>query len=314
MPLRSSYRAAAEGAIKTLDIAAFEVQPEARSMQPIAGAPLLSAASSESMREISIVDELGKQRLIYIPSERPLTVLLDGRELVTLMTLGASPELLVLGFLINQRLIGSAAALESIAVDWKSATAAAKRRTASGDPADPADPADAAPRAIVAPRGIASGQGSVFSRLMAQVDSIKLPGSREARIRRGTLQDLLDVMRQHDTIHKLARSVHSCGLFQDARLLVSVEDVSRHNALDTICGWMALHGISGADKVLFTTGRLTGEMVIKAAQCGVPIMVSRNGVSAMGYDLAEKFGMMLIGRAVKRRFICYVGAERLADG
>jgi FdhD protein len=280
-------------------------------MQPIAGAPLLSAASSESMREISIVDELGKQRLIYIPSERPLTVLLDGRELVTLMTLGASPELLVLGFLINQRLIGSAAALESIVIDWKSATALVKSRTASRGAAGTANAAGAADAAGAAPRAIASGQGSVFSKLMAQVDSIRLPGAHEARIRRDTLQDLLDVMREHDTIHRLARSVHSCGLFQDARLLVSVEDVSRHNAIDTICGWMALHGISGSDKVLFTTGRLTGEMVIKGAQCGVPLMVSRNGVSAMGYDLAKKFGMTLIGRAVKRRFICYVGAERL---
>ena len=268
-------------------------------MQPVAGAPSLSAASSESMREVSIVDELGKQRLIYIPSERPLTLLLDARELVTLMTLGASPELLVLGFLINQRLIASAAALESIAVDWKSATAVIKSRAPLRDAAG------------AAPRAIASGQGSVFSKLMAQADSIHLPSPRAARIRHDTLLDLLDVMRQHDTIHKLARSVHSCGLFQDARLLVSVEDVSRHNALDTICGWMALHGISGADKVLFTTGRLTGEMVIKAAQCGVPIVVSRNGVSAMGHELAQKFGMTLIGRAVKRRFICYAGAERL---
>lgn len=271
-------------------------------MQPIAGAPLLSAASSEAMREIGIVDELGKQRLIYIPSERPLTVLLDERELVTLMTLGASPELLVLGFLLNQRLIASAAEVERIAVDWQSATATVKSRTPSRDAAG------------AAPRAIASGQGSVFSRLMAQVESIRLPDLRAARIRQDDLQALLDVMREHDTIHKLARSVHSCGLFEDARLLVSVEDVSRHNALDTICGWMALHGIGGADKVLFTTGRLTGEMVIKAALCGVPIMVSRNGVSAMGYDLAKKFGMTLIGRAVKRRFICYVGAERLTSG
>jgi FdhD protein len=125
------------------------------------------------------------------------------------------------------------------------------------------------------------------------------------------LRSLLEVMRQHDSIHRLARSVHSCALFQTARLLVSVEDVSRHNALDTISGWMALHGIEGADKVLFTTGRLTGEMVIKAAQCGVPILVSRNGVSAMGYELAKKFGMALFGRAVNRRFQCYVGEGRL---
>ncbi len=140
------------------------------------------------------------------------------------------------------------------------------------------------------------------------------PASREARIRGSALRSLLEVMRQHDSIHRHARSVHSCALFQDARLLVSVEDVSRHNALDTISGWMALHGIEGGDKVLFTTGRLTGEMVIKAAQSGVPILVSRNGVSAMGYDLAKKFGMALFGRAVNRRFHCYVGEERLRRG
>ena len=282
-----------------MSVAAFEVQPAARSMPPVAGAPRLSAASCDSMREISIVDESGEQRLIYIPGERPLTVLLDGRELVTLMTLGASPELLVLGFLINQRLVGSAADIESIVVDWKSASAAVKSHAASRDPRGPM------------PRAIASGQGSVFARLMAEAESICLPSVHEARIRRESLLQLLDVMRRHDTVHKLARSVHSCGLFQDARLLVSVEDVSRHNALDTICGWMALHGIKGADSVLFTTGRLTGEVVIKAAQFGVPILVSRNGVSAMAHDLAKKFGMALIGRAVNRRYICYVGAERL---
>jgi FdhD protein len=157
----------------------------------------------------------------------------------------------------------------------------------------------------------ASGQGSIFSRLRDHIDTIKLPGAAQARIRGSALRALLEVMRQHDSIHRHARSVHSCALFQDARLLVSVEDVSRHNALDTISGWMALHGIEGGDKVLFTSGRLTGEMVIKAAQSGVPIFVSRNGVSAMGYDLAKKFGMALVGRAINRRFHCYVGEERL---
>jgi FdhD protein len=157
----------------------------------------------------------------------------------------------------------------------------------------------------------ASGQGSIFSRLRDHIDTIELPGAAQARIRGSALRALLEVMRQHDSIHRHARSVHSCALFQDARLLVSVEDVSRHNALDTISGWMALHGIEGGDKVLFTSGRLTGEMVIKAAQSGVPIFVSRNGVSAMGYDLAKKLGMALFGRAINRRFHCYVGEERL---
>jgi FdhD protein len=270
-------------------------------MPPIANAPRLSAASSESMREISILDELGVRRTIYIPAERPLTVLLNDRELVTLMTLGASPELLVLGFLFNQRLIKNAAAIESISVDWKSSTGTVRTHGLPPEIVGASVPTVAA----------GSGQGSIFSRLLAHIDTIRLPEVAEARIRGSALRSLLEVMRQHDGIHRLARSVHSCALFQDARLLVSVEDVSRHNALDTISGWMALHGIEGGDKVLFTTGRLTGEMVIKAAQSGVPILVSRNGVSVMGYDLAKKFGMALFGRAVNRRFHCYIGSERL---
>jgi FdhD protein len=270
-------------------------------MPPIANAPKLTAASSESMREISIVDELGVRRTIHIPAERPLTVLLDDRELVTLMTLGASPELLVLGFLFNQRLIKNAATIESISVDWKSGTATVRTHGL------PRENSGTLPRTVAS----GSGQGSIYARLLAHIDTIRLPAVAQARIRAGTLRSLLEVMRQHDSIHRHARSVHSCALFQDARLLVSVEDVSRHNALDTISGWMALHGIEGGDKVLFTTGRLTGEMIIKAAQSGVPILVSRNGVSAMGYELAKKFGMALFGRAVNRRFQCYVGEERL---
>ena len=291
----------AEAAIETHSIEAFEVQPEARLMPPIANAPKLTAAWSESMREIGIVDELGVRRTIYIPAERPLTVLLNNRELVTLMTLGASPELLVLGFLFNQRLIKSAAAIESISVDWKSSTATV--RTHGLTPENSGTPL----RAVAS----GSGQGSIIARLLDHIDTISLPGVAEARIRGSALRHVLEVMRQHDSIHRHARSVHSCALFQDARLLVSVEDVSRHNALDTISGWMALHGIEGGDKLLFTSGRLTGEMVIKAAQSGVPIFVSRNGVSAMGYELAKKFGMTLFGRAVNRRFHCYVGEARL---
>jgi FdhD protein len=290
----------AEPAIETHKIEAFEVQPQARLMQPIANAPRLTSTSCEAVREIEILDELGVRRSIYIPAERALTVIVDDRELVTLMTLGASPELLVLGFLRNQRLIKDAAALESISVDWRAGTAIVKTRLGKRDlPA-------ALPRIVAG----SSGQGSIYAAMMSQLDTIRLPEAGEPRISGSTLRAVLDIMRQHDTIHRHARSVHSCALFQHDRLLVSVEDVSRHNGLDTVSGWMALHGIDGGDKILFTTGRLTGEMVIKAAQSGVPIVVSRNGVSTMGYDLAKKFGMALFGRAVNRRFHCYVGAER----
>jgi FdhD protein len=290
----------AEPAIETDKIEAFEVQPLARLMQPIANAPRLTSTSCEAVREIEILDELGVRRSIYIPAERALTVIVDDRELVTLMTLGASPELLVLGFLRNQRLIKDAAALESISVDWRAGTAIVKTRSA------PRDPKAALPRIVTG----GSGQGSIYAAMMSQLDTIRLPDAGESRISGSTLRTVLDIMRQHDTIHRHARSVHSCALFQHDRLLVSVEDVSRHNGLDTVSGWMALHGIDGGDKILFTTGRLTGEMVIKAAQSGVPIVVSRNGVSTIGYDLAKKFGMALFGRAINRRFHCYVGAER----
>jgi FdhD protein len=252
------------------------------------------------VREIEITDELGTRRAIYIPAERPLTVFMDGRELVTLMTLGASPELLVLGFLGNQRLIESAAAIEAISVDWNSGAAQVTSRQPTRGIAAP-------PQRIVAG---GSGQGSIYARIISQLDAIELPGIKEARLRARTLRQLLDTMRQQDSIHRHARSVHSCALFEGDNLLVSVEDVGRHNALDTISGWMALHGVQGGDKILFTTGRLTGEMVIKAAQSGVPILVSRNGVSSMGYDIAEKLGMSLFGRAIGRRFQCYVGSER----
>jgi FdhD protein len=290
----------AEPAIETHKIEAFEVQPQARLMQPIANAPHLTSTSCEAVREIEILDELGVRRSIYIPAERALTVIVDDRELVTLMTLGASAELLVLGFLRNQRLIKDAAALESISVDWRAGTAIVKTRLGRRElPA-------ALPRIVAS----GSGQGSIYATMMSQLDTLRLPDAGEARISGSTLRAVLDIMRQHDTIHRHARSVHSCALFQHDRLLVSVEDVSRHNGLDTVSGWMALHGIDGGDKILFTTGRLTGEMVIKAAQSGVPIVVSRNGVSTMGYDLAKKFGMALFGRAINRRFHCYVGAER----
>jgi hypothetical protein len=201
----------AEAAIETRSIEAFEVQPEARLVQPIANAPRLSAASSESMREISVIDELGSRRTIYIPAERPLTVCLDDRELVTLMTLGASPELLVLGFLFNQRLIENAAAIESISVDWNSSTAMVRTHRL------PRDMPATLPRTVAS----GSGQGSVFARLRDHIDAIRLPAAAQARIRGSALRHLLEVMRQHDSIHRHARSVHSCALFQDARLLVS---------------------------------------------------------------------------------------------
>jgi FdhD protein len=292
-------------AIEHSDVMAWVIQPAAAALRPVPNAPRVTAASCAPLREILIVDEQGDRRPIYVPTERPLTVTLDGRELITLMTLGACPEMLVLGYLRNQRLIGDVAMIESLAVDWNSGSAAVTTRAGiSGGGAG------AAPGIV----GTACGLGTVFGDLMMQVEAGALPQAESARISRSTLLHVLDTMRHHDAIHRAAGSVHSCALFQGADLLVSIEDVSRHNGLDTLAGWMAFHGVAGGDKILFTTGRLTSEMVMKAAHNGVPIVVSRNGVTAMGYDLAVKLGMTLFGRAANRRFLCYTGAERFDPG
>ena len=271
------------------------------SLQPVAAAPRLTAARGELLREIQILDEYGERRTIHIPAERPLTVFVDKRELVTLMTLGAVPELLVLGYLCNQRLVGAVDEIESITVDWDVAAAAVKTRAGIAD-----FEAKTARRVVTT----GCGQGTVFGDQMAQVDLFKLPDAQSARIRQSTLHRMLETMRQQDSIHRKAGSVHGCALFRGGELLMFIEDVGRHNAIDTITGWMALHGVSGHDKALYTTGRLTSEMVLKAAHIGVPIVVSRNGVTAMGHELAARLGMALFGRAANRHFLCYTGAER----
>lgn len=276
---------------------------EALSAQPAlrSNAPRLTAAQGTLLREISILDEYGQRRPIFIPSERPLTVFVDRRELVTLMTLGAMPELLVLGYLRNQRLIERAEQVESITVDWDVAAAAVKTRDGLPDLA-----ARTATRVVTT----GCGQGTVFGDMMSQLRGLSLPDASVARIRQSTLHRMLETMRQQESIHRKAGSVHGCALFRGGEMLMFVEDVGRHNAIDTIAGWMALHGVEGGDKAFYTTGRLTSEMVMKAAQMGVPIIVSRNGVTAMGHEMAERLGMTLFGRAANRHFLCYTGFER----
>jgi FdhD protein len=268
---------------------------------PVVGAPRLTQARGELLREIRILDEYGAQRTILIPCERPLTVFVDKRELVTLMTLGAMPELLVLGYLRNQRLIERVEQVASITVDWDVAAAAV--HTHGGL----ADLESRTARRVVT---TGCGQGTVYGDMMTQIDALTLPDASLARIRQSTLHRMLETMRQQDSIHRKAGSVHGCALFRGAEMLMFVEDVGRHNAIDTISGWMALHGIDGGDKAFYTTGRLTSEMVMKAAQIGVPIIVSRNGVTAMGHEMAHKLGMTLFGRAANRHFLCYTGFER----
>ncbi len=249
-----------------------------------------------------MVNELGQQDTVSIPAERALTVYVDKRELVTLMTLGAQPELLVLGFLRNQRLVTRVDEVESITVDWDVGAAAVKTRQGISD-----IEARTAKRVVTT----GCGQGSVFGDLMAEVENINLP---PAALTQADLYGLVNAIRLQETTYKSSGSVHGCALFCGAEMLVFVEDVGRHNALDTIAGWMWMQDdapMTGSDKVFYTTGRLTSEMVIKSAQMGVPIVVSRSGVTQMGLDVAQRLGLCAIGRATNKRFICYSGVERL---
>jgi FdhD protein len=263
--------------------------------------PSLTKAMADLTREVSVVDESGQSRAIRIPAERDLTVYVDKRELVTLMTLGAHPEWLVLGYLLNQRLVSSTDEIESITVDWDVGAAAVVTRKGI------ARIEERTARRVVT---TGCGQGSVFGGLMDDVDSIALPA--QARLRQSELYDIVNTIRLHDSTYKTAGSVHACALFMDNRLQLFVEDVGRHNAVDTIAGWMALQDqLPEGGKVFYTTGRLTSEMVIKSAQMGVPVVISRSGITEMGLHVAQRVGLCAIGRATHTRFLCFSHPQRL---
>jgi FdhD protein len=270
------------------------------------GLPTLTQARASLTREIEVVNEKGEKSLMHIPAERDLTVYVDKRELVTLMSLGAHPELLVLGYLLNQRLVSSASQIESITVDWEVNSAAVKTHAGIAE-------IEARTAKKIVTTGC--GQGSVFGGLMDEIDTLRLPA---AQLTQTQLYGITEAIRQQESTYKSAGSVHGCALFKGTQMLVFVEDVGRHNAIDTIAGWMAMQGIqtlqapeANAPYVFYTTGRLTSEMVIKSAQMGISIVASRSGITQMGYDIAQQIGLCTIGRAVNKHFLLYTGASRL---
>ena len=264
--------------------------------------PRITQSRAPLTHTIAVVNEFGDSQSLEIPSERALTVYVDKQELVTLMTLGAQPEWLVLGYLLNQRLIQNVRDIESVTVDWEVGAAAVK--TYAGI----ANLKEKTQRRVVT---TGCGQGSVFGDLMADVDTIVLPIS---HITQAQIYGIVNTIRLHESIYKAAGSVHGCALFEGESMLMFVEDVGRHNAIDAIAGWMSLQGASGlkaSDKVFYTTGRLTSEMVIKAAQMGVPIVISRSGITQMGQAVAQQLGVCAIGRATNKRFLCFSAPHRL---
>jgi len=268
--------------------------------------PYLTQAKAPLTCDVPAVNEFGEHISVSIPAERALTVYVDKRELVTLMTLGAHPELLVLGYLLNQRLVKSAQGIESITVDWDVGVAAVKTHQGIDDIEDKTS------RRVVT---TGCGQGSVFGGLMDEVDQIRLPAN--ASLTQSQLYALVNTIRLKETTYKSAGSVHACALFDSAgkepEMLIFVEDVGRHNAIDTIAGWMSTNSekLGSSKLVFYTTGRLTSEMVIKSAQMGVPIVVSRSGITQMGHQVAQTVDLCAIGRATNKRFVCYTGTQRL---
>ena len=261
--------------------------------------PQLTAASRPLTFTVPAINEHGDTEPTAIAGEHPLTLYVDKREIVTLMTLGAAPEYLALGYLRNQRLVKNLEDIVAVQVDWEVDSVAVTTRNGIAD-------LDGRMEKRTVTTGC--GQGTVFGEIMEEIDSLHLPTDK--KISQATLYALLDNVRRHDTIYKSAGAVHGCALCRDAEILSFVEDVGRHNAVDAIAGWMWLEGIDGRDKIFYTTGRLTSEMVIKAAQMNIPVLVSRSGLTRMGYEVAQKVGITMIGRAVNKHYLLFTGAER----
>jgi FdhD protein len=265
--------------------------------------PLLTQAARPSTFNVRAVDETGAERETPVAGEHPLTLYVDKQELLTLMTLGAAPEALAIGYLRNQRLVDSIDDILAVQVDWDINAVAIRTRGGLQD-------LDAKTQKRTKTTGC--GQGTVFGDLMDEIESVRLPEG--ATLTRAALYALLEAVRVPETIYKQAGAVHGCALASNegdrSRILMFVEDVGRHNAVDAIAGQMWLDRIEGGDKIFYTTGRLTSEMVIKAAQMGIPFLVSRSGLTQMGHEIAQKVGITMIGRATNRRYLLFTGAAR----
>lgn len=261
--------------------------------------PTLTDAGLNAAEAAVAVDEYGDTREGHVAAERALTLYIDKREIVTLMTLGTRPELLVLGWLRNQRLLESLQQIKAIQVDWETNSAAVT--THNG-----VEGLDEKMGRKTVTTGC--GQGTVFGGLMDEIDKIRLP---QPQLRQSNIYRLLKNLSEHNEIYRQAGAVHGCALCRESDLQLFIEDVGRHNAVDAIAGHMWLNETAGNDKIFYTTGRLTSEMVIKVAQMGIPTLLSRSGVTQMGLDIAKRVGVTLIARAKGSHFLVYHGAENI---
>ena len=263
--------------------------------------PTLSSQGLAPTHAVTACDQFGETREVHVAGELPLTLKVDNREVVTLMTLGTHPELLALGYLRNQRLIENISDIKSVNVNWDKETVDVTTITGQGI----SDWQDKLSKRTVT---TGCGQGTVFSCTLDKLYDRKLP---EVKVEQSLLYNLLKVISQHNEVYKQAGAVHGCALCYNTDILNFVEDVGRHNAADAISGMMWLEDIKGEDKIFYTTGRLTSEIVMKVTHMGIPIVLSRSGVTHMGLELARDLGVTLIARAKGKAFLVYNGSENI---
>jgi len=260
--------------------------------------PEMTDAGIHNLHETTVLDEHGEVREISLTGERPLTIYLDKREIVTLMTLGSYPELLTLGYLRNQRLVDNLEDIIAIQVDWDVESVVVTTKQNKTDLEQ-----------LLSKKTVTSGcgQGTMFGHVMDSLNelSVQCPSFSAESI-----YQVLNALSEHNEMYKKAGAVHGCALCDGDNIDIFVEDVGRHNAVDAISGWMWLNGITGNNKVFYTTGRLTSEMVIKVAQMQVPLLLSRSGVTEMGLRLAQQIGIGMVARAKGRHFLVYNGQQQ----
>ena len=263
--------------------------------------PNMTDEAIDSLHVTTVLDEHGQSRELSLTGERPLTIYLDKREIVTLMTMGAQPELLTLGYLRNQGLVERIEDIVAIQVAWD-VDAVAVTTCKSRLDLD----------SILTKRTVTSGcgQGTMFGNVMTSLDDLAL----ECPIFSAeSIYRVLDGLAEYNQMYKQAGAVHGCALCSGDKVEIFVEDVGRHNAVDAISGWMWLENMSGDGKVFYTTGRLTSEMVIKVAQMQIPLLLSRSGVTEMGLRLAKQVGIGMIARAKGKHFLVYNGQQKFTS-
>lgn len=249
--------------------------------------------------EVSGIDQNGARIDSRVPVERPLTLYLNGQEIVTMMTIGDRPECLAVGYLLNQGMLDPDA--EITGIDHDDELGVVVVRT----------PARTVFEEKLRKRTLTSGcaQGTAFGDLLERFEGVVLDP--DAVLRTSWLYSLSRKINTAPSLYLTAGAIHGCVLCEEDRPLVYMEDVGRHNAIDKIAGWLRLEGVSTAGKMFYATGRLTSEMVIKTVQMRIPILVSRSGFTAWGVELARQAGLTLIGRAKGKRFLCVSGAQRV---